>query len=179
MSNKILSVKEFEMCLEIIGIYLPDDGDAIKCAVRIDVAYRTLHDRKDATTWEDNHQRTALERHGLADEFPFGCDAIDHVAGALVASRKRVAKLTPAPKPESMVSPAKSYRTLAIKAYNADKTDEAFVLFSKALELCSTKQSRGDFRFICNATGRDLDAELVKIVPAPEPEEGGDDGGGE
>lgn len=46
--------------------------------------------RKGPVGWEADHQRAALERHDLADEFPFGCDAIEHVAEALVATRKRL-----------------------------------------------------------------------------------------
>lgn len=37
--------------------------------------------------WEADHQQTILKAHGLAEEFPYGCDAIDHVAEALIAQR--------------------------------------------------------------------------------------------
>lgn len=40
-----------------------------------------------ALQWEADHQRRVLQFHGLAEEFPFGCDAIDHVAEALLAAR--------------------------------------------------------------------------------------------
>lgn len=40
-----------------------------------------------AAQWEADHQRACLERYSLADEFPFGCDAIDAVASKLVAAR--------------------------------------------------------------------------------------------
>ena len=46
-----------------------------------------------ALKWEADHQAECLKRHGLAEEFPFGCDAIDHVAEALIGSRARVAGL--------------------------------------------------------------------------------------
>lgn len=42
---------------------------------------------KCAREWEADKQRAALEAVGLAEEFPFGCDAIEHVAEALVACR--------------------------------------------------------------------------------------------
>lgn len=44
-----------------------------------------------ARQWEADHQRAALERHGLANEFPYGCDAIDQVATALVKARMAAA----------------------------------------------------------------------------------------
>jgi hypothetical protein len=55
----------------------------------------------DAPTWESDHQRSVLVHldsiHGttLADEFPFGCDTIEHVAEALIALRgeRRYAEL--------------------------------------------------------------------------------------
>ena len=40
-----------------------------------------------AMKWEADHQRRHLEQLGLADEFPFGCDAIEHVAEDLLAVR--------------------------------------------------------------------------------------------
>lgn len=43
--------------------------------------------------WEADHQRRALQECGLAAEFPYGCDAIEHVAGALAASRKEAQEL--------------------------------------------------------------------------------------
>lgn len=46
-----------------------------------------------AARWEADHQRRVLEFHGLADEFPFGCDAIDHVAGVLLAARDEIDRL--------------------------------------------------------------------------------------
>lgn len=46
-----------------------------------------------AAKWEADHQREALLRVGLAEEFPWGCDAIEHVAESLVGSRKKVAAL--------------------------------------------------------------------------------------
>lgn len=38
--------------------------------------------------WEADHQKTALEPLGLADEFPYGCDTIAFVGEALLAARK-------------------------------------------------------------------------------------------
>lgn len=46
-----------------------------------------------AREWERDHQREALAELGLADEFPFGCDAIEHVAQALVGQRAETARL--------------------------------------------------------------------------------------
>lgn len=43
-----------------------------------------------ACSCEADHQRAALESLGLAQEFPFGCDAIQHVAEALIAARKQL-----------------------------------------------------------------------------------------
>ena len=42
---------------------------------------------KCAREWEADKQRRALEAVGLAEEFPFGCDSIEHVAEALIACR--------------------------------------------------------------------------------------------
>ena len=40
-----------------------------------------------AVSWESDHQQRILKEHGLDEEFPWGCDAIEHVAGALIAAR--------------------------------------------------------------------------------------------
>ena len=60
-------------------------------------AIKALLDERDelrkAASWEADHQRRHLEALGLADEFPFGCDAIQHVAEALIALRARLAAL--------------------------------------------------------------------------------------
>ena len=53
-----------------------------------------LQNANPAAEWEADHQRAALLAVGLADEFPWGCDAIQHVAAALIGSRARVAKVT-------------------------------------------------------------------------------------
>jgi len=42
--------------------------------------------------WSHNHQREILKELGLADEFPFGCDAIEHVGEALLAARAELAQ---------------------------------------------------------------------------------------
>jgi hypothetical protein len=44
-----------------------------------------------AAKWEADHQRAALERHGLMDLF-MGCDSIDVVCERLVAARAQVAE---------------------------------------------------------------------------------------
>lgn len=49
--------------------------------------------KKGPAGWEAEHQRRALETVGLAEEFPFGCDAIEAVAEALLASRGEVERL--------------------------------------------------------------------------------------
>jgi hypothetical protein len=46
-----------------------------------------------AREWESRHQRLALEYHGLAERFPFGCDAIDHVCDALLGAEEQVMRL--------------------------------------------------------------------------------------
>jgi len=46
-----------------------------------------------AKEWESDHQTRALLEYGLADEFPFGIDAIQHVAEALIAARAEVERL--------------------------------------------------------------------------------------
>jgi len=46
-----------------------------------------------AKKWEADHQREVLSHHGLADEFPYGCDAIDAVAESLLAAREQLAAL--------------------------------------------------------------------------------------
>jgi hypothetical protein len=46
-----------------------------------------------ALLWESDHQRAALEAAGLADEFPYGCDAIAFVAAALIAARAKLAEM--------------------------------------------------------------------------------------
>jgi hypothetical protein len=46
-----------------------------------------------APTWEANHQRAALVLRGLAEEFPWGCDAIGDVADALVQARALAGRL--------------------------------------------------------------------------------------
>lgn len=43
-----------------------------------------------ALKWESDHQKMKLEELGLAEEFPFGCDAIEHVGEALIAARKNL-----------------------------------------------------------------------------------------
>lgn len=44
-----------------------------------------------AKAWEADHQRAALEQLGLDEEFPFDCDAIEHVGEALIEARARLA----------------------------------------------------------------------------------------
>ena len=56
-------------------------------------AVAALAEAATTPTWEADHQRRALEAVGLADEFPFGCDAIDHVAEALLVARAEVERL--------------------------------------------------------------------------------------
>lgn len=46
-----------------------------------------------APQWEANHQRDKLEDLGLADEFPFDCDSIEHVGEALLIARDRIREL--------------------------------------------------------------------------------------
>lgn len=48
-----------------------------------------------AKQWEADHQWTAIEIHGLADEFEadYGCDAIDAVCEALVNARRENERL--------------------------------------------------------------------------------------
>ena len=46
-----------------------------------------------ARMWEADHQRIALSFYGLAEEFPYSCDAITHVAAALVACRAELDRL--------------------------------------------------------------------------------------
>jgi len=48
---------------------------------------------KSPRTWEEDHQRRHLESLGLAEEFPQGCDAVQYVGEALLASRARIAEL--------------------------------------------------------------------------------------
>jgi hypothetical protein len=47
----------------------------------------------DAAEWESDHQTAALQSVGLADEYPYGCDSILHVAQALIDARADLAKL--------------------------------------------------------------------------------------
>jgi hypothetical protein len=49
--------------------------------------------RKGPSGWEQDHQGRILESLGIAEEFPFGCDAIEYVGKALIASRKEVERL--------------------------------------------------------------------------------------
>lgn len=46
-----------------------------------------------ARQWEADHQRAALEHSGISGEFPYGCDAIEHVAEALIAARREIDRL--------------------------------------------------------------------------------------
>lgn len=46
-----------------------------------------------AKEWEASHQTRALEEYGIEKEFPFGSDAIQHVAESLIIARQRIKKL--------------------------------------------------------------------------------------
>jgi len=95
MCSKILSVDEFETQLRDLAetsIGTGDVNDDSQYGALL-AAYRALHETKAATVWEADHQRTALEHYGLAEEFPFGCDAIQHVAEELVYTRRLLQKL--------------------------------------------------------------------------------------
>jgi len=111
MCSTILSIEEFESHLcsfgeskRQLGYFNNEDEyppeyvekeqrEANNSMAALTAAYRALHETKAATVWEADHQRTALEHYGLAEEFPFGCDAIEHVAEALVCARKRLMAL--------------------------------------------------------------------------------------
>jgi chromosome segregation ATPase len=57
-------------------------------------ACATPDPRKCVLLWEADHQRRAIEEAGLtAEEFPWGCDAIEHVAASLAGARAEVAAL--------------------------------------------------------------------------------------
>jgi len=72
-----------------------EDGNVVAPLVRRCQSYEQeiadlkakLESRQAATSWEADHQRKHLEALGLAEEFPFGCDAIQHVGEALLAAR--------------------------------------------------------------------------------------------
>ena len=50
-----------------------------------------MSEHEDTCKWEADHQKAALERLRLADEFMWGCDSIDFVAEALLLARKLLA----------------------------------------------------------------------------------------
>lgn len=80
---------------DLLELFCDDDGDLVAPLVRRCQAYEQeiadlkaqLESRQAATSWEADHQRRHLEALGLAEEFPFGCDAIQHVGEALLAAR--------------------------------------------------------------------------------------------
>ena len=75
--------------LSAAGVATPEKGYVAEPhCLKADIE-KLARDVNPATKWEADHQRFHLKLLGLADEFPWGCDAIQHVAEALIASRRR------------------------------------------------------------------------------------------
>ena len=69
-------------------------GEPVEAVVRqIARLTRELEEARACCKWEEGNQRRALEywdgEYGttLAEEFPYGCDTIEHVAEALIVAR--------------------------------------------------------------------------------------------
>lgn len=71
------------------GIVATQDINAIHEAIEQLRSQTKVPAPSDPAKWEADHQRDALERHGLMDMYN-GCDSIDRVCEALVASRALV-----------------------------------------------------------------------------------------
>ena len=79
---------------DLLDLFSDDDGNLVAPLVRRCQQYEQeiadlkakLESRQAATGWEADHQRRILLELGLADEFPFGCDAIKFVGEALLAA---------------------------------------------------------------------------------------------
>jgi hypothetical protein len=81
----------------ILELFEDGDGSLVNPLVRRCQRYEQeiadlkakLDSRLAATGWEADHQRMHLMELGLAEEFPFGCDAIQYVGEALLAAREK------------------------------------------------------------------------------------------
>lgn len=81
----------------------------------------------DPVTWESDHQARALARHGLATEFPQGCDAIEYVACALLAARKAKRRR------EQTIHQLRTSITVALDCLRAFDADAAAEVLERAL----------------------------------------------
>lgn len=87
---------------DLLDLFPDDEGNLIAPLVRRCQQYEQeiadlksqLTSRLTAAGWEADHQRRILLELGLAEEFPFGCDAIQHVGEALLAAREQKSKDT-------------------------------------------------------------------------------------
>ena len=82
---RIANRNDFEFCADV-------EAESLRLLLSaLEAAERERDEARKAATWEGDHQRDALLAisPALAEEFPFGCDAIDHVAHALVAARRQ------------------------------------------------------------------------------------------
>lgn len=76
---------------------LPEPGtDMARLLIANRLLRRELEEARKCCRWEASNQRRALEywdgEYGttLAEEFPFGCDTIEHVAEALIVARREL-----------------------------------------------------------------------------------------
>lgn len=127
----------------------PDPRDAQLAALREALADERAkrEEAEKCCRWEEDNARLKLPE-GLADEFPFGCDTIEHIGVALLAARSRA--LAAERQRDELVAAAREIR----KVVNH--------LANKPHLVC-----RGD---LLNLLDR-LDA-LLSRPPAPSPEAG-------
>ena len=87
----------------VLGPLPPDAADVWMAVPDLIVRLREaraenarLREAHPACTWEADHQRRHLEALGLAEEFEWGCDAIEHVGEALLVARQSLTGLVAA-----------------------------------------------------------------------------------